>query len=254
MRRIPTGAYACPNDCGHQWHWVGNGCPVQSRGVTRTPGQILTPPPTTRLTRRTPVVVALDLDNTTVDFTDGFRRFLAHKNGLSREESLRRYPEPTNYGFHKGDVPWFSNVGEFLENFREAEDQGLYRNLEAYSGAVQSVRGFMKDKRIDMRVVTARDSRFNEDTSHNLRDLGIHISHGEIINLADKEDYPAHIFVDDKDDFAERIHSGAYVMPDGVTKRAVVLERGYNRHVSTARDWGEISDQLNSTVDTLWGT
>lgn len=197
------------------------------------------------------IVVSLDMDNTLVDFTDGLRRFMAEKKGLSREESLQRYPEPTNYDFSKGDTPWFSDIGDFLENFREAEEKGLYRELESYSGAIQVVKSFLDDERVDLRVVTARDERYNHDSAENLKKLGIEVEAGEIYNLPEKEEYPAHIFIDDKDDFVERIQSGKYVMPDGITKHVIVPERGYNQEFATAKNWVEIEKQLSQTVDRM---
>ena len=212
--------------------------------------RVLSAPPLIR--REDQITVALDLDNTLVDFTDGFRRALATKFGLSRRESLERFPEPTNYSFHKGEVPWFSDLNEFLDNFKEAEEQGLYRNLVAYTGGVQVIKKALKDKRINLEVVTARGEQHKEDSLSNLRSLGLPFTANDIYHVSDKADRLAHIFIDDKDGFAEEIQSGSFVMPDGITKRIIVPERGYNRHVATASNWHEINSQLNKAVDEMW--
>lgn len=195
------------------------------------------------------VVVAVDMDNTLVDFTEGFREFMAKKHGLSPEEAKMRFPDPENYDFTKGDSAWFSTTEEFLSNFREAESTGLYMGLRAYYGAIKTLKKILEDDRVELRVVTARDPAYNEETERSLRKRGLNL---EVDHEVEKENYPAHIFIDDKDDFAENIRSGKYIMPDNIVKEIIVPEHKYNTHISTAKNWREISQQLNEAVDRIW--
>lgn len=191
------------------------------------------------------VVVSLDLDNTLVDFTGGFRKFLERKHGLSRDASIARYPNPKDYNFSD----WFSGDSEFLENLQEAEEAGLYKDLRALKGSVKVVNRMLRDRRVDLRVVTARDRRWNSDTSENLEKIGLPPM--EITNLESKEEYNAHIFIDDKDSFAENIYSGRYITSDKTVKTVIVPRTSYNEHLDPANDWFDISNQLNQTLERL---
>ena len=37
MKQTPKGAYACPNNCGYEWHWAGNKCPAEKAGNAKSP-------------------------------------------------------------------------------------------------------------------------------------------------------------------------------------------------------------------------
>lgn len=195
------------------------------------------------------VVVALDLDNSVVDFTGGLRDFLARKEKLSPREAMLKYPDPTDYNLSKGKHPWFDNIQDFLTAINEAETNGLYRNLEARAGAITVIKKLLKDERIDLRVVTARSKKYNSDTQKSLEQYGLNLP---IENIENKEDYDAHIFVDDKDSFVEKIRSGEYVASDGTVKTVIVPANRYNLHLEAIRTWDNIGTRLNETVERIF--
>lgn len=190
-------------------------------------------------------VVALDLDNTFVNFTDGFRNSLANRYSLSSREALARFPDPVNYSFRD----WFGSSESFLKHLKWSEQRGLYRNLKPFRGAVKAVKGMLKSKKIELKVVTARSPEWNKDTAANLRSLGLPPL--EITNLHDKVNFPAHVFLDDKDSFAETIYSGRHVTDDGIVKTVIMKEAGYNKHLDPEKNWSDIAKQLNHTVERL---
>lgn len=115
----------------------------------------------------TPLVVGLDLDETTGSFSSGLRNFLAEKYNLTAEEALERYPIPSAYSFVTSG--WFATHEEFMSEFREAENKGIYRKMPAYQGAPRVLRNLVRDGEVVIRVVTARDQTQNADTMHWLR-------------------------------------------------------------------------------------
>lgn len=195
------------------------------------------------------IVVAIDLDNTVVDFSGGLRNYLAEKEGLTQEEALKKYPDPTNYDFHLGETPWFKSKEEFLKNFQQAEKEGLYLNLKAKTGAIKTIKKFLKDDRVELHVLTARDPKFNEDTAKNLKKKGLNLP---IENAEDKENYNAHIFIDDKDSFAEKIRTGQYVTSDNIVKEVIIPENQYNLHLDPLKNWEQIDAKLDETVSRMF--
>ncbi len=195
------------------------------------------------------VHVALDLDNTTVDFTGGLRDYLAAREGLSPSEARRKYPDPTNYNLASGSRRWFGDIKEFLGVLHDAEGSGLYRNLRARAGAVSVIKKILRDRRVKLHVVTARSPEYDADTHASLEHYGIDM---EIEHAENKDAYPAHIFIDDKADFAERVQEGTLRHPDGSVKKVIVPANGYNLHLNPARTWGEIYDELNAQVEQMF--
>lgn len=114
-----------------------------------------------------PLVVGLDLDETTGSFSGGLRAFLAKKYNLTAEEARERYPEPTDYSFVESG--WFESHEEFMSEFREAEDHGIYLNMPAFEGAAKTLRKLVSDGEVIIHVVTARDQVRNADTMRWLR-------------------------------------------------------------------------------------
>lgn len=197
------------------------------------------------------VIVAIDLDNTVVDFTGGLRDYLAQKEGLTKKEAMKKYPEPDFYDFHNGKHPWFKSREEFVASFTQAEKEGLYVGLKAKTGAIKTIKKFMKDDRVELRVLTARNPQFNDDTALNLKRKGLNLN---IENAEDKETYEAHVFIDDKDSFAEKIRTGQYLTKDQIVKEVIVPENGYNKHLNPLKTWDEIDKKLEETVSRILAT
>lgn len=175
--------------------------------------------------------IALDLDNTTADFTGAFRASLAKHHGLNKQEALARYPEPTDYSFVESG--WFKDHDEFLSEFHASEERGLYKSMSIFKNARKTIQGLHQDGyRIDF--VTARTPNFNEDTKHALRryKLPYHI----LKHTEEKETHDAHLFFDDapKQITTLTLHG----------KKVVAYNNLYNENNEGAgrvKSWSEIS-------------
>lgn len=178
------------------------------------------------------ISVALDIDNTTADFTGAFRASLASKYGLSREEALERYPEPEDYDMST----WFAGGrDEFFKEFKEAEARGgLYSNMKIFSEARKEITGLHNDG-YTIHFVTARIPEFNEETKLALRKyrLPYHL----LKHTEEKHEHDAHIFVDDapKQISTLTLHG----------KKVVAYHNLYNAHqtegVARVKVWGGMS-------------
>lgn len=176
------------------------------------------------------ITVALDLDNTTADFTGGFRDSLAKKYNLTPQEAMERYPKPIDYSFVKSG--WFKSNEEFLSEFHDAEKRGLYLNLKIYPGARKTMRS-LQEKGYTLRVVTARTQDYNADTKTALRRY--RMPYRSLVHTEAKETEQAHLFVDDA--------------PKQITtltkhgKKVIAFKASYNagmKGVGAVKDWSEM--------------
>lgn len=177
------------------------------------------------------LAIALDLDNTTADFTGAFRASLAQKYGLSRDEAMEKYPEPIDYSFVKSG--WFKDTNEFLSEFNEAEDAGLYKQMPIFTKARKTIQG-LHQQGYTIHFVTARTPKFNDDTKFALRRyrLPYHL----LKHTEDKENHDASLFFDDapKQINTLTLHG----------KKVVAYDNRYNvghEGVARVKSWAEIS-------------
>lgn len=182
--------------------------------------------------RENAISVALDLDNTTADFTGAFRASLAKKYNLSSEEAMKRYPEPSDYSFVKSG--WFKDMPEFLNEFHEAERKGLYQTMPIFTKARKTVQG-MHSEGYQIHFVTARSQEFNEDTKHALRKyrLPYHL----LKHTEDKENHNAHLFIDDAPKQISTLTLNG--------KKVIAYDASYNSDsegVARVKSWDEIAD------------
>jgi 5'(3')-deoxyribonucleotidase len=137
-----------------------------------------------------PLRVALDLDNTTGDFTDGFRQFLGQMQGMTAEQAAARFPDPHNYEY---DVSgWFADRPEFRAAFHDAEKDGIYAKMPMYVGAREALQELVADGKVEIHVVTARDKKWQKDTLAWLQANNVpftSLTHTEAKELTDMDVY-----------------------------------------------------------------
>lgn len=181
------------------------------------------------------ISIALDLDNTTADFTGAFRASLAKKYNLSKDEALTKYPAPIDYSFVKSG--WFKNMNEFLDEFHEAENKGLYENMPIFSKARRTVQG-MHNEGYRIHFVTARGQQFNAHTKMALRRyrLPYHL----LKHTEDKEHHEAHLFFDDAPKQIETLSING--------KKVVAYDNIYNANtegsVARVKSWDDVEKVL----------
>lgn len=176
------------------------------------------------------VTLALDLDNTSMKFTNAFRNSLAKKYNLTKAEALQKYPEPHDYSFVVSG--WFKDHNEFMSEFNEAEAKGLYSNMKMLPGARRTIQT-LQQKGYTIKVITARTADFNTDTKTALRRY--RTPYSTIVHTEDKEKHHADLFFDDS---PKQITT---LMSHG--KKVVAFKASYNNGLkgsARANDWSEI--------------
>lgn len=181
------------------------------------------------------ISIALDLDNTTADFTGAFRASLAKKYGMTKEEAMKKYPVPIDYSFVKSG--WFKDMNEFLSEFHEAENKGLYENMPIFSQARRTVQG-IHNEGYRIHFVTARGQQFNEHTKVALRRyrLPYHL----LKHTEEKEHHEAHLFFDDAPKQIETLSING--------KKVVAYDNIYNADskgsVARVKSWKDVQAVL----------
>lgn len=181
------------------------------------------------------ITVAVDLDNTTADFTGSFRACLAKKYGMTKEEAMAKYPDPENYNM----TSWFpGGSSEFMEEFTYAESNGVYENMEMFRNARKEILGLHNDG-YTLHFVTARNEKFNPNTKIALRRyrLPYHL----LKHLEKKEEHPAHVFLDDAPKQIKTLSMNG--------KKVVTFDNAYNAEnhegVDRIKGWAGISDVVH---------
>lgn len=178
------------------------------------------------------IKVAIDLDNTTGDFTDGFRQFIRGAYNLTDEEVSTRLADPTNYEY---DISgWFPDRPEFRKVFHEAEAAGLYGKMELYKGVGDALQQLVKDGKVEIHVVTARDKAWQAETLNWLRSKNLPIvsaTHTEAKELTDMD-----IYIDDAPHQLENLRAHG--------KLVIAYNQLYNTNLDPSiprvRSWDEI--------------
>lgn len=184
------------------------------------------------LSKKQPITLALDLDQTTGDFIGGFRDYLAKEEGLTPEQALAKYPEPKQYNLVKAG--WFKNTDEFLNRFHAAEKNGLYRNLKAFNGAQKTLMNLVNNKDVKVVVVTARAQKWNADTKAWLKTHRIPAT--RIIHTEDKEKVQnIDVYIDDSDKQLKTLSSHG--------RTVIAFHNLYNEHVNVqnrVKKWSQV--------------
>lgn len=182
------------------------------------------------------ISIALDLDNTTSDFTGAFRASLAKKYNLTKDEAMERYPKPIDYSFVISG--WFKDMNEFLAEFQEAENNGLYENMPIFANARRTVQG-IHNAGYQIHFVTARGQQFNAHTKVALRKyrLPYHL----LKHTEEKERHEAHLFFDDAPKQIETLSVNG--------RKVVAYDNLYNAEskgsVARVKSWAEVEAVLS---------
>lgn len=159
-------------------------------------------------------ILGVDIDNTIADFDGGFKNYIIN---------VKKYPENLLnnrefYDFIK--CGWFKNEEEFLNNFHEAEEQGLYSDLTIFNEATKTLQQLALD--YDIKYVTARNRKYQEETVDWL--IKHNIWFGEIICEPNKQK------VEDVDVFIE---DADYQIINliAANRKVMIANQDYNQHL-----------------------
>lgn len=188
------------------------------------------------MSNKRPFVLGLDLDNATLDYTGGFRRFVSEKTGTPPEQ----LPAPKNWSYVQSGWP-LRDEKHFLETHTEAVRAGMFRDLEAYAGASEALWD-LSNKGVYIRIVTHRlATNFNHqtaaaDTLYSLDTANIPFR--DICFVANKVEVAANCWLDDAP------HNVTALREAGNTVIVADFdpEATYNRHLDGLRatDWTQV--------------
>lgn len=128
-------------------------------------------------------------------------------------------------------------MNEFLDEFHEAENNGLYENMPIFAQARRTVQG-IHNEGYRIHFVTARGQQFNEHTKTALRRyrLPYHL----LKHTEDKEHHEAHLFFDDAPKQIETLSING--------KKVVAYDNIYNTNskgsVARVKSWSEVEAVL----------
>lgn len=173
--------------------------------------------------------LGIDLDGVVADFNGGWMQRYNEEHGASLTPDMVVSWD----GLHQ--LTHFPDMGAFWTWARNHEGPTVFRHLEAYSGAVETLRQLNREGH-DVVILTAKPDWAVHDTFEWLADHRIPTR--EVHCLDDKWRIPCEVYLDDS----------PYVVPQLVAQRpdAVVCRfvRSWNRPVDGARDvhgWDEFA-------------
>jgi len=184
------------------------------------------------LASKTPIRLALDLDETSGGFIDSMREELARREGLTPEQAAERYPVPRHYSLVESG--WFKDVTEFMSVFKEAEANGVYTKMRAFDGVSKTLRKLVDNRDVEVHVVTARKNEWNADTRAWLRKN--HIPFRSITHTEDKENVKnIDVYIDDSDKQIKTLTKNG--------KTVIAFNNAYNEDVPSkyrVKAWKEV--------------
>lgn len=184
---------------------------------------------------KTPIRLALDLDETSGGFIDALRESVAAQRGMTPEEAKEAFPFPQHYSLV--DSGWFEDVNHFMQEFREAERQGVYRKMNAFKDMSRTLRTLVSNGDVEVHVVTAREAAWNADTRYWLRKNRVPFR--SITHTESKETTDMDVYIDDSDKQLKTLQAHG--------KTVIAFHNATNDHVETThrvRAWAEVPSVL----------
>lgn len=177
-------------------------------------------------------VLAVDVDNTLADYTDGLRRWMRRHYG-----QVAPMGEPDVYDFARASG-WRFPMG-FRHAHLSAVDDGLYRSLDPYPGAADVLRGLSRAGWRIVVVTSRAEPRAADDTRWWLERHRIPF---DLLAFGDKTLTVADVAVDDD---PEALEAWMRARP---STRILRMAHGYN-HVAPGRavaDWPSLGRILSA--------
>lgn len=188
------------------------------------------------------LTIAVDLDNTSFDYEDGFRKFVGELHGITAEELMMRYPVCTDYTM--GNNGWFNmeTQEKFIELHAQAVENGLFEKLVPYEGVSEALWDFHRQGHF-IRIVTARflkpgdRYRVVESTARSLDDA--HIPVDDIAFTSRKTEVLADVYIDDA---PKNIHELT-----AAGRTVIIFDQPYNQGIEglRAKTWKDVTNIIN---------
>lgn len=186
--------------------------------------------------------IAVDLDNTSGEYTGALRKFAAKYAGISEADVDTKYPEVLDYAMQNNGWHGMDTREEFFAIHSNAVEDGMFSDMEAYEN-VSEVLWRAHDKGHHIRIVTARFLKPG-DRYQVIKTTGEWLDKNEIpvddIAFTDqKTDIDADVYIDDSPSNIRNLRAAG--------KTVIIFDQKYNRDFDGLRaaNWLEVESILN---------
>jgi 5'-nucleotidase len=183
--------------------------------------------------------LGLDLDGTVGDYTSALRSHVRKDRGKNHV----KLSDPTDFSLTKSG--WFTDTNEFFRYHAAAVNEGMFRTMSIYPGAVAGVRA-LREEGVRVEVVTSRflpgtdKDHVVADTKWWLEKHGIEV---DAIHFMDKKgEADCDVYLDDAPHNIEGLRAIGY--------ETIIYDQSYNRHLSGERV-GNWEDAPKSVLKSL---
>lgn len=186
--------------------------------------------------------IAVDLDNTSGEYTGALRKFAANYAGISEAEVDTKFPAVLDYTMENNGWHGMDTREQFFAIHSRAVEDGMFAELEAYEN-VSEVLWRAHDKGHHIRIVTARFLKPG-DRYQVIKTTGEWLDKNEIpvddIAFTDqKTDIDADVYIDDSPSNIRKLRAAG--------KTVIIFDQQYNRDFDglRAKTWLEVEEILN---------
>jgi 5'(3')-deoxyribonucleotidase len=180
------------------------------------------------------MIIGLDLDGTTGEYSQTLLEFMAEQAGVEDVEQYKLdMGNPINYAMDN----WFANREEFTKAHTSAVDRGLYVKIPVYDKASE-ILWRLSDEGHDIHIVTSRyvghsrNGRVTRDTAQWLDDNNI--PYRSLHFVKDKFLLKCDVFIDDSPENIAALRAKG--------REVIVYDAPYNKDVPGRRatNWDEV--------------
>lgn len=186
--------------------------------------------------------IAVDLDNTSGEYSGALRTFAARYAGIPEDQIDAHYPEVLDYAMQNNGWHGMDTQAEFFAIHSKAVEDGMFAELEAYED-VSDVLWRAHDKGHHIRIVTARFLKPG-DRYQVIKTTGEWLDKNNIpvddMAFTDqKTDIDADVYIDDSPSNITKLRAAG--------KTVIIYDQPYNRDFDglRAKSWLEVEAILN---------
>lgn len=184
------------------------------------------------------MIIGVDIDGVTGDYTDGLRTYCGDRLGVPAENRLEVFPDPSDYVFSN----WPQEVAQnFVQFHSEAVAQGLYRDMDVIEGASDTL-WKLDSEGHHLRVITARFVRHGQNfrvIANTGEWLDKHdIPYRDIMFVKNKVDVFADVYIDDS---PENI-----INFQNIGREVIIFDTSYNQGMEglRAKTWDDVYEHI----------
>lgn len=188
------------------------------------------------------LVLAIDLDNTSCEYTNGLRHKAGKQLGINPAQFAEHFPKVGDYAMWKNNWTGMSTQQEFFDLHSKAVEDGLFEDLIPYEGVSETLWKFHEAGH-HIRIVTARflkpGDRYKvmETTSKFLDKHSFPID--DIAFTERKVDVMADVYVDDSPSNIVNLTNAG--------RTVIIFHQDYNAHLEGLRayNWDDVYRLVN---------